>query len=164
MIEKWNIEINEKIYKKLLIIGMIVMIAYVLITFLYFSVPRIYRMNPNTKIDMTGSVKNGVNLLKRGKATLEISAWAYREGQSVQTCKSCLILKSQETGRMYQLQTDIKEVPELQVVEGKYDCLQSGIYAKSIVLGLKDGNYDLLILYQNDQENVLVNTEVVVEI
>ena len=73
------------------------------------------------------------------------------------------MLKNQENGRMYILPASMEIKKELQFVDG-IDELHCGIHSQSIVLGLKDGNYDLYILYKNDGENLLVKTDVIVEI
>lgn len=158
-----KIEIDEKIYKRLLLIGIVVMIAYLLITFLSFAVPRIYHIDKNTVLDTEGTVKNGINHLYRGSLRLELSGWAYKEGQDVQTFKSCYILRNKETEKMYQIRAHMKIMPELQFVDG-HQCLNCGIEAQSIILGLKNGVYDLYILYQNDHENLLVDTGVEVDL
>ena len=158
-----NIEINEKIFKRLLIIGIVVIIAYLLITFLSLSVPRIYNMDKNTVLDTENTVKNGINNLYRGSLRLELSGWAYKEGQDVQSFKSCFILKNKETEKMYLVKAGMKIMPELQFVDG-HNCLKCGMESQSIILGLKNGAYDLYILYQNDNENLLVDTGVQVDL
>lgn len=158
-----EIEINEKIYKRLLLFGIIFMVAYLIITFLSFAVPSIYHLDKNTILDTEGSVKNGINKLYRGSLRLELSGWAYKQGQDVKTFNSCFILKNKETEKMYRIKAGMKRMPELQFVD-HYNCLQSGIEAQSIILGLKNGVYDLYILYKNDHENLLVDTGVEVDL
>ncbi len=158
-----NIKIDEKIYRRLLIIGIAVVAVYLLITFLSFAVPRIYHMDKNTVLDTEGIVKNGVNHLYRGSLRLELSGWAYKQGQDVKTFKSSFVLKNRQTEKMYQIKAGMKMMPELQFVDG-HECLNCGIQAQSIILGLKNGMYDLYILYQNDNENLLVDTGVEVDL
>ena len=157
-----DFEINEKNFKKILNIGIIIIICYFIITIISYALPRIYLLDKNTILD-EHTVKCGINTLYRGKFRLEIQGWAYKDGKPITRSNSCFILKSQETGRMYILQAEMEEMPELQFVDG-IDELHSGIHSQSIVLGLKNGNYDLYILYKNDGENLLVNTDTVVEI
>lgn len=158
-----DFEINEKNFRKVLNIGIIIVICYFLITIVSYSLPRIYLLDKNTILDENHSVKCGIDTLYRGSFRLEIQGWAYKDGEPITRSNSCFILKNQETGRMYILRAEMKEMPELQFVNG-IDELHSGIHSQSIVLGLKDGNYDLYILYKNNGENLLVNTETVVEI
>lgn len=158
-----NIEINEKIFKRLLIVGIIIILGYLLMTFLSFAVPRIYHMDKNTTLDTENTVKNGINHLYRGSLRLELSGWAYKEGQAVQSFKNSFVLKNKETEKMYLIKAGMKIMPELQFVDG-YECLKCGMESQSIILGLKNGAYDLYILYQNDNENLLVDTGVQVDL
>lgn len=163
-IDKLEFEINERIFKKLFIIGLVGSFIYVAITFFSLAIPRVYQMDKNTVEDVEGTVQNGINILHRGSMRLELSGWAYKQGQSIERFESYFILKSKENGRMYLLNSKMEQMPELQVIDGKYNCLKCGLHAQSIVLGLKNGDYDLYILYKNDNENLLVNADVVVEI
>lgn len=158
-----NIEINEKIYKRILVSGIVIILIYLAITFVSFAIPSVYHMDKNTMVDVDGKIKNGVNNLYRGSLRLEISAWAYKQGQGVGTFNNCFILKNQETGKMYKLRSAMKIMPELQFVDGN-NCLNCGMETQSIIWGLKDGVYDLYILYQNDNENILVDTQVDVDL
>lgn len=159
-----DLEIDEKIYKKILIIGIVLIICYCIISFLSIAIPRIYKMDKNTIIAEEGEIVTSIDMLYRGSLRLELSGWAYKTGESVDTFESYFVLKNQDTERMYILQTERREVPELLSVEGKYNCKYSGLHAKSIILGLKDGNYDLYILYKNNNENCMVDTGVVVSL
>lgn len=162
-IDKLDFEIDEKVFKKLLIIGVVFIIIYLTITFFSFAIPRVYRMDKDTVEDVQGTVQTGINILHRGSMRLELSGWAYKQGQSIERFESYFILKNKENGRMYLLNCQMEQMPELQFVDG-YHCLNCGLHSQSIVLGLKNGDYDLYILYKNDNENLLVNTDVVVEI
>lgn len=153
-----DFEITEKVYKRILIIGIAIIICYLGIMLLSFAVPRVYNMDKNTVIVQDGSVKNGINSVYRGSLRLKLSGWAYKEGQDVKTFDSSYVLKNLETEQMYIIRAEKTQVPQLQSVDGKYDCLNCGLEAQSIVLGLKNGTYEIFILYQNDNENLLVDT------
>ena len=158
-----NFEINEKNYKKILIIGIVIILIYLIITFITFAIPSIYHMEKNTVEDTQGVIKTDVNGLYRGSFKLQISAWAYKEGQDLKTFDNYFILKSKANGKMYKIRAAKKTVPELQFVDG-YNCLNCGMEAQSIVLGLQDGDYELYILYKSDNENMLVDTGVNIEL
>ena len=113
-IDKLDIEIDEKNFKRLLVIGIVIIIAYLIVMFLSFAIPRVYIMDKNVVEDTEGTVKTGINILHRGSMRLELFGWAYKEGQSIERFESYFILKSQENGRMYILNTQMQEVPELQ--------------------------------------------------
>lgn len=159
-----DLEIDEKVYKRILIIGIVLIICYCMISFLSLAIPRIYIMDKDTMIAEDGEVVTSIDMLYRGSLRLELSGWAYKKDESVDTFESYFILKSQDSGRMFILQTERREVPDLLTVDGKYNCKYSGLHAKSIILGLKDGNYDLYILYKNNNENLMVDTGIVVSL
>lgn len=112
-----DFEMNEKNFKKVLIVGIIIVICYLMITVVSFALPRIYLLEKNTILDTDGTVKCGIDILYRGRFKLEISGWAYKEGENLERSESYFILKSQETGRMYILQAETEQVPELQFVD-----------------------------------------------
>ena len=154
-----DVEIEGKVYKRVMIVGITISIVYLLITCISFALPRVYHLDKNTKIDTEYTVKNGILHLYRGSLRLEISGWAYKEGQSIARFKSSFILKNRENEKMYLLKTGMELVEENQFVDG-HECLKSGLKTESIVLGLPNAGYDLYILYQNDGENLLVDTGV----
>ena len=153
-----DFEITEKVYKRILIIGIAIIICYLGVMLLSFAVPRVYNMDKDTVIVQDGSVKIGINSVYRGSLRLKLSGWAYKEGQDVKIFDSSYVLTNTETGQMYLIKAEKAQVPQLQNVDEKYDCSNCGLEAQSIVFGLKNGTYDIYILYQNDNENLLVNT------
>ena len=110
------------------------------------------------------NIKTGVSKVERGRMKLELEGWAYKNGQSIETYQSYFVLKNQENGKMYLLNTKMEQVPELELVDNNYNCLNSGMHCESLVFGIKDGIYEIYVLYQNDNENSLVNTGITVEI
>lgn len=158
-----NFEIDEKIYKRLLIFGIVVIVAYLAITYMSLSIPRIYHVDKDTVIDTESVVKTGINSMHRGKMRLKLSGWAYKEGQDVEIFNSSYVLKNKKSGQMYITKTSMTQIPELQDVN-ESNCLNCGLEAQSVILGLQDGIYEIHILYKNDNENLLVNTGIEVEI
>lgn len=65
---------------------------------------------------------------------------------------------------MYKLRTVMKQIEPLTLVDGQYNCLNCGMYTKSLIVGLENGQYDLCILYKNDGEDILTYTGINVEI
>lgn len=71
-IELFNIEIDRKKYIKILIIGIVIIVCYILFTFFYFAVPKVYKMGENTKIEETNIVKTGMNSVYRGTCRMKL--------------------------------------------------------------------------------------------
>ena len=158
-----DVEIEGKVYKRVMIAGIVICMIYLLITFMSFALPSVYHLDKNTKVDTEHTVKNGILNLYRGSLRLEISGWAYKERQAIENFKSSFILKNRENEKMYLLKTGMELVEENQFIDG-YECLKSGLKSESIVLGWPNAGYDLYILYQNDGENLLVDTGVEVNL
>lgn len=158
-----DVKIDGKVYKRIMIVGIAISVIYVLVTLMSFALPRVYHLDKNTKTDTEHTIKNGILNLYRGSLRLEILGWAYKEGQSIETFKSSFILKNRENEKMYLLKTGMELVEENQFVDG-HECLKSGLKTESIVLGLPNAGYDLYILYQNDREDLLVDTGVEVNL
>ena len=138
--------------------------CFILLTMIYLALPRVYKMKDNTILDTEGVVKNGINSVHRGAKRLDIIGWAYKQGQDVKCFKNYFVLENKETGKKYLLNTAMQEIPELERVEEQYDCSNGGMHAQSIVLGIDDGSYELYVLYQSDDENILSDTGIVIEI
>lgn len=158
-----DIEIEGKVYRRILFFGVAIIIIYMFINFVSLAIPRVYHMNKNTVIDTENTVKNGLIDLHRGQFRLKISHWAYKEGQAVETFNSSFILKNKESEKMYLLKTQMDLIEDKHFIDG-LDCLKCGLTTESIVLGLPNGVYDLYILYQNDGDDLLANTGVQVNL
>lgn len=150
-------EIEGKIYKRMLILGIGIIVIYLVITFLSFAMPHRYHLPENIALDTQNTVKNGIMSLYKGQHRLEISGWAYKQGQAVKTFNSSFILKNEETEKMYRFKTSKQIIEELHFVDG-LDCLNCGLKAQPFFFGMPKGTYELYILYQNDGENLLVDT------
>lgn len=159
-----NLEINEKIYQRILFIGIIIIFFYLLITFITFALPKPYKISNNAIIDESNVIKTGINSVYKGRIRLELSGWAYKEGQDIKKFNCSYVLKNIETEKMYLLHSEMKNIPELSNVDGTYDCSNSGLEAKNLTFGIKNGTYDIYILYKNDGENILANTGIQVNI
>ena len=65
---------------------------------------------------------------------------------------------------MYILKTTMNIIDQLNNVDETYDCSKCGLDSQILIFGLKKGAYELYILYENDNENLLVNTGINFEI
>lgn len=152
-----EIEIDEDLFKKLIIASLILIFLYVTFTLISYSMLKPYTLESETVVN-SESIKNGVSLLHQGSKRLEIIGWAYKEGQSIETFESYFVLKNRESEKMHIMKTQMEIVEELSVVDELYDCSKSGMHAQSLMFGLKKGIYDICILYKNNSEDILVET------
>lgn len=159
-----DIEINEKIYKRILVVGIILIISYLIITFFGFAFPGVYKLDSKTVLDEENKVKTGISEIYRGNLRLRLSGFAYKEGESIKSFNSYYVLKNIENGKMYKIKAEMKDIPELNNIDENFDYSKGGLASECFVIGMKKGVYDLYILYKNNDENLLVNTGLQVNI
>jgi regulatory protein YycI of two-component signal transduction system YycFG len=162
-----NIEINNSRYIKILIVSIILVIVYLALTMSSLLICKSYKLGSNTTVISInpennvenvedGEISAHIDLLEHetnGK-TIEISGWAFREGAPLNTINSSYVLKHQETGKMYFMATEMEE--NINLVEEEHK--KAGLHARSLVLGMPKGMYDVYVQYQNDDEDILVFT------
>lgn len=159
-----NIEITEKIYKRILVVGIILILSYLIITFSCFAFPKVYKMDSKTISDDEKKVKTGISEIYRGNLRLRLSGFAYKEGENIKSFNSYYILKNTENGKMYKIKAEMKDIPELNNIDENIQYSKGGMASECFVIGMKKGVYDLCILYKNNNDDLLVNTGLQVNI
>lgn len=154
-----NIEITEKLYIKILIILIALVVVYLGLTMSSLLIFKSYTLGPNTSVNDEGINMHIDKLEYKGKK-IEIAGWAYKEGEPITSVKSNYVLKHQETGKMYLMRTQMEE--NINLVDE--DIKMAGIHAQCLLIGLPKGKYDICVLYQNGEEDILANTLINVEI
>lgn len=158
-----EIEINEKIFKKIMIFFIVLIFLFAGILLIQYSVLRPYHFGNGTRTDEGGEIVKGV-VVGQGNRMIEITGYAYKTGQKIERFNSDFVLKNIESGKMYKLQTTMEKNHNLMEVDGLYDCSNSGMKAKAFTMGLKSGIYEICIVYNNDGEDIFSQTGVMVEI
>ena len=158
-----DMEINESMAKKIMIIVVVLIFIYALINLISYSFLSQYTLGPET-ITNDENIRTGISILERGSKMIEIQGWAYKQGQKIEIFDSCYVLRNQETGKMYKMKTSMEKVPELMSVDGMYDCSNARMHARCFIVGLSKGTYDVCVLYNNDKENILADTGIVLGI
>lgn len=158
-----NIEINEKLFIKILAVCIIIVIVYLAFTMSSLLIFKSYTLGPNTSVN-DEKINTHIDLLetspKNNPKKIEISGWAYKEGEAIGTVKSNYVLKNQETGKMYLMRTQMEENINIQEEEHKI----AGLHAQCLLFGIPKGMYDIYVLYQNDGEDILAFTLISVEL
>jgi len=150
-------EIDEDLFKKLIVLAVALIFLYVVFTLISYSMVKPFKISSNT-ITNSKEIVSEISIIYQGSVRLELKGWAYKEGQSIETFESYFILKNEENNKMYSLKTQMEEIDELKLVEETFDCSKGGMYSQGFLLGLEKGVYDICILYKNDSENILANT------
>lgn len=154
-----NIEITEKLYIKILIISIALIIVYLGLTMSSLLIFKSYSLGPNTSVNDEGINMHIDSLEAKGKK-IEISGWAYKEGESITTVNSNYVLKHKESGKMYLMRTKMEENINLT----DEDIKMAGLHAQCLLFGIPSGTYDICVLYQNGEEDILANTLISVDI
>lgn len=157
-----DIEINEKIFKKIMYVFITLIVLFVLILLIQYAILKPYHMGIDTKVS-EGEIIQGV-VFEQGSRMIEISGYAYKKGQKIERFDSDFILKNTENGKMYKMNTTMVKNHDLMNVDGMYDCSNAGMTAKAFTSGLQEGIYEICIIYGNDGEDIFSSTGVMVEI
>ena len=154
-----NIEITEKLYIKILIISIALIIVYLGLTMSSLLIFKSYSLGPNTSVNDEGINMHIDSLEAKGKK-IEISGWAYKEGESITSVNSNYVLKHKESGKMYLMRTKMEENINLT----DEDIKMAGLHAQCLLFGIPSGTYDICVLYQNGEEDILANTLISVDL
>ena len=118
-----------------------------------------YNLGPNTSVNDEG-INMHIDVLETVGNKLEIAGWAYKEGDKITSVNSNYVIKHEETGKMYLMRTQMEENINL----SDPDIKLAGIHARCLLIGIPKGRYDIFVLYQNGEENILADTLIHVDI
>lgn len=155
-------EINEKIFKRLAMVFLVLIFLFALIVLIQYSVLKPYTLGDTTTVDDVDIVEGVV--VNKGTRMIEVIGHAYKTGEKVEKFNSSFVLRNKESGKMYKMHTTMEKRLELMAVDEIYDCSNSGMRAKSFIIGLEDGIYDICIAYNNDGHDIFSETGIEVEI
>lgn len=154
-----DIEINEKLFIKILIVSIVAVTLFLALTMSSLLIFKSYKLGPNTSTNDEG-INTHIDLLETSNKKIEISGWAYKEGEAIEKVNCNYVLKNQETGKMYLMKTKMEENINIEEEEHK----MAGLHAQCLLFGIPKGMYDIYVLYQNDSEDILSFTLISVEI
>ena len=153
-----DVEVEEKYFKRIVFVGVLIVILALLIVFLDLGLIRNYEIPKGIKTKNDGAVEYRIDSISTGRKYIEITGWAYKKGQNIGYFDNRFVIRNEETKEYKVLSTEMKMVDEFFSIDEKYDCRRAGMYAKSLALGVKKGLYQIFIEYKNDDENLLFDT------
>lgn len=153
-----NLEIEEKAFKKLIVISIVAILIIILLVFLNLGMMRNYTVPADAETENKGKVEYKINSILTGAKYVEIQGWAYRTGQNIGYFDNRFVIRNESTHEYRALNTQMQMVDEFFSIDEKYDCRRAGMYAKSLAIGLEKGLYQIFIEYKSDNENLLVET------
>lgn len=154
-----DIEITGKTYIKILIVLIILVIIYMALTMSSLLIFKSYTLGPNTSVN-DELISTHIDVLEPKGKKIEISGWAYKEGEKITTVNASYVLKHQETGKMYLMRTKMEENINLEDPDIKL----AGIHAQCLLFGIPSGKYDICVLYQNGEDDIFADTLIDVEL
>lgn len=154
-----DIEIDEKLFKKLIIVAIVFIIVYMAFTMSSLLIFKSYTLGPNTSVN-DEEIRTHIDILEPSSKKLEIAGWAYKDGEEIKTVNSNFVIKHQETGKMYLMKSKMYKNTNLQ--EEMYQL--GGLHAQCLTIGIPKGGYQILVLYRNNNEDILADTLITFEI
>ena len=151
--ELFNVEINEKLFKRLIIVFIVFIIIYCALTMSSLLVFKTYTIGAETTVVDEG-MNTHIDLLESDSKKIEIAGWAYMEGEPIRRVNSSYILKNKDTGKMYKMRTKMEDNINITEEEHKND----GMHAKALLIGLLKGTCDIYVHYKNDNHDILSYT------
>lgn len=154
-----DIEVNEKMFSRILIVSIVVIIFYLNLVMASILIFKSYKLGPNTTVS-NEDINTHIDVLEVSKKKIEIAGWAYKEGEPIGIVNSSYVIRNQDTGKMYLMKTKMEENINL---DGT-DMEMAGIHAQCLLIGIPKGKYDIYVLLKEDNKEILANTLISVDI
>ncbi len=154
-----DIEIDEALFKKLVIASLVLICIYMAFTMSSMLVFKTYTLGANTSAN-DESINTHIDLLSIDGKKIEITGWAYDKDQPIKKVNSSFVLKNQETDKMYLMRTVMEKNEGLEQI----GYANAGMHAQCLRLGLPKGKYQIYVLYKNDGQDILADTLIPFEI
>lgn len=154
-----DIKIDEKMFKILIIIAISFIIVYMALAMSSLLIFKTFKLSEYTSLDSEEIITH-IDVLEYEGKKIEISGYAYKDGEKIETVNSSFIIKHKESGKMYRMRTQMEKNKNVEDIGQEY----SGIHAQCLKLGIPKGEYDILVLYRNNDEDILADTLISFEI
>ena len=154
-----NFEINEKTFRNIAIGIGIIIIIYMAFTMNSLVVLKSYSLGATTSVN-DEEIRTHIDSLDVGQKKIEITGYAYKEGESIESVDSYFVLKNQDNEKMYLMKTVMEKKQELKEI----GCENAGLHAQCMLFGLPKGRYQIMVLYRNNNEDILADTLIPFEI
>ena len=157
-----DLEINQKNYIKILILSIIIVLVILGIYYMTLLFPKKFVLDEATKVVAFEEEKDlivHIDSLSPPSSKIEIFGYAYRQDESVDTVDCSYVLRNSASGKMYLLKTIHEKsvnVPEVYPY--------AGMHTRFMTIGIEKGNYEICVLYKNNENNVLKDTGIRVDL
>lgn len=157
-----DLEINQKNYIKILVLSALVVILILAAYYIELLIPKKYTLEETTKLVPFEEEKDlvvHIDILAPQGKKVEIVGYAYLTDDEVFSFDCSYVLKNKKSGEMYLLKTRHEKNIN---VPATYP--YAGIHTRFMTLGIEKGNYDIYVLYRNNEHDIMKNTGINVEI
>lgn len=157
-----NLEINQKNYIKIIILSILIVTLILVLYYIELLVPKKIILESTTTVADFNEQEDlvvHIDILSSSSKKVEIAGYAYLTDDEVFTVDCSYVLRNKESGKMYLLKTRYEKnvnVPEVYPY--------AGMHTRFLTLGIEKGNYDICVLYKNNENNIFKNTGINVEI
>lgn len=157
-----DLEINQKNYIKILVLCIVLVLLILGIYYITLLVPKNFIPEETTKVVVFEEEKDlivHIDSLSPQRKKVEIFGYAYRQDESVDTVDCSYVLRNSSSGKMYLVKTIYEKsvnVPEVYPY--------AGMHTRFMTIGMEKGNYEICVLYKNNENNVLKDTGIRVDI
>lgn len=156
-----DLEINQKNYIKILFTSMLIVLFIIGIYYAVLLIPKDFTVEKETKVvafEEEQDLVVHIDVLSPGRK-IEIAGYAYMTDDEVFTVDCSYVLRNSVTGKMYLVKTIHEKninVPEVYPY--------AGMHSRFMTLGMEKGNYEICVLYKNNENNFLKDTGIRVDI
>lgn len=162
-----NLEINQKNYIRILCLCVFLIILIVIINYLDLMLPKKITLDESTKvcsfeeepllvvhIDLLSPLE-----LMPGDNKIEIAGYAYLTDDEVFTVDCNYALKNKGNGKIYLLKTWHEKNVN---VPSAYP--YAGIHTRFMTFGIEKGEYEICVLYRNNENDFFKSTGIEIKI
>jgi hypothetical protein len=113
-----------------------------------------------------GSVQYYIDDVNIGKHTININGWAVKQGEDLKNVKTYVGLKNVQNNDILMLNTEMTKRDDLNnYFNDGHNYQNGGYFAKVLKYKLREKEkYEVCIIYQSDENNILVDTDKFVEL
>lgn len=147
-----NLEIDKKTFIKILVAFCVAIVIYMILTYSSLLIFKSYTLGENTLFEEE-VLNTHIDVLEISGKKVEIAGWAYKEGEELDTVNSNYVLRHKESGKMYLMRT--KMVENGNITDEEYK--SAGMHAQCLLIGAPSGVYEILVLYQNGENDILTS-------
>ena len=154
-----DIEIDEKLFKKLIIAVIVFIIVYMAFTMSSLLIFKTYKISDTTSLN-DENIRTHIDVLEPHGKKLEIAGYAYKDGEEIKSVNSSYVIKHKDTGKMYRMRTQMESNHNVKDIGYEF----AGLHAQCLLIGIPKGEYQIYVLYRNNNEDILADTLITFEV